>query len=70
MRKRALMQCIADEAMPSSNEPPERAVFFHDKEIEQCSSILGRLMRTSLSTASAGNHSGVPLPDVDLPMIF
>jgi hypothetical protein len=70
MRKRALMKCIADEAKQSTSEPPGRAVFFHDKEIEQCSSILGLLIRTSLSTASAGNRRSVPLPDVDLPMIF
>uniref|UniRef100_A0A1I9YW60 Uncharacterized protein n=1 Tax=Paraburkholderia sprentiae WSM5005 TaxID=754502 RepID=A0A1I9YW60_9BURK len=70
MRKRPLLQCIAGEAKQSSTEPPERAVFFHDKEIEQCSSILGQLMRASLSTASAGNRRGMPLPDVDLPMIF
>jgi hypothetical protein len=64
------MQCIADEAMQSTTEPPERAVFFHDKEIEQCSSILGLLMMTSLSTAPAGHRRAVPLPDIDLPMIF
>ncbi|CAN7720124.1 hypothetical protein [Paraburkholderia hospita] len=63
------MKCIADEATQSTTEPPG-AVFFHDKEIEQCSSILGLLMRTSLSTASAGNRRSVPLPGVDLPMIF
>jgi hypothetical protein len=70
MRKRALTQGIADEAMPSSNEPPERAVFFHDKEIEQCSSILARLVQKSLSRESLGNRDALPLPDVELPMIF
>jgi hypothetical protein len=70
MRKRALMQSLADEAAATSNEPPERAVFFHDKEIEQCSSILGNLVRTSLSTGRSGSQQTVPLPDVDLPMIF
>jgi hypothetical protein len=70
MRKRELMRCIADEAMQVSTEPPERAVFFHDKEIGKCSSILGQLIRTSLATQSAGNRHGVPLPDVGLPMIF
>jgi hypothetical protein len=70
MRKRALVQCIADEARQSTSEPPEWAVFFHDKEIEQCSSILGLMVRTSLSRAPDGNRRGVPLPDIDLPMIF
>jgi hypothetical protein len=70
MRKRALMQSLADEATATSTEPPERAVFFHDKEIELCSSILGNLVRTSLSTGRAGSRQAIPLPDVDLPMIF
>jgi hypothetical protein len=70
MRKRALMQSLAEEAAATSDEPPERAVFLHDKEIEQCSSILAQMVRTSLSTGRAGNQRAIPLPDVDLPMIF
>ncbi len=70
MRKRALMQCIADEATQGSTEPPGRAVFFHDKEIEQCSLILGQLIQKSLHTGRNGNRRVMPLPDVDLPMVF
>ena len=70
MRKRALMQCLAEDATQTVTEPPGRAVFFHDKEIEQCSSILARLVQKSLSRESLGNRDALPLPDVELPMIF
>ena len=70
MRKQDLLKALSAETSQSSNEPPERAVFFHDKEIEQCSSILAQMVKKSLSTESAGNQHAVPLPDVDLPMVF
>jgi hypothetical protein len=70
MRKRALMQCIAVEATQSTTEPPERAVFLYDREVEQCSLILAQLIQKSLSTGRNGNRRAMPLPDVDLPMVF
>jgi hypothetical protein len=70
MRKRDLLKALSDSAVASTSKPPERAVFFLDKEIEKCSSILANLVRVSLSTAPNGNRRAVPLPDVDLPMIF
>ena len=71
MRKRDLLTALSDPDLASThNEPPGRAVFFHDKEIEQCSSILARLVQKSLSRESLGNRDALPLPDVELPMIF
>jgi hypothetical protein len=71
MRKRDLLNALSDpDGALSTSEPPERAVFFHDKEIAECSSILGRLVQKSLSTHGTGNRNALPLPDVDLPMIF
>jgi hypothetical protein len=71
MRERELLKALSnpDNAI-STNEPPGRAFFFHDKEIGECSSILSTLVRSSLSRAPNGNRNALPLPDVDLPMIF
>jgi hypothetical protein len=71
MRKRDLLKALSDPDLALSHQkPPGRVVFFHDKEIEQCSSILARLVQKSLSRESLGNRDALPLPDVDLPMIF
>jgi hypothetical protein len=71
MRKRDLLKALSDpDQALSSNEPPGRAVFFHDKEIAQCSSFLSSLVHKSLSRESTGNRDALPLPNVDLPMIF
>jgi hypothetical protein len=71
MRKRDLLAALSEPDLAvAHNEPPGRAVFFHDKEIAACSSILAHLVQKSLSRESAGNRSALPLPDVDLPMIF
>jgi hypothetical protein len=71
MRERDLLKALSDPDNAASNkEPPGRAVFFHDKEIGECSSILSSLVHTSLSRALNGNRNALPLPDVTLPMIF
>ncbi|MFM0027449.1 hypothetical protein PQR70_14420 [Paraburkholderia madseniana] len=70
MRKRDLLKALSSPAAASTSEPPEKAVFFHDKEIAACSSILDRLVQKSLKQESAGNRHALPLPDIDLPMIF
>ncbi|MDR5762973.1 hypothetical protein [Caballeronia sp. LZ035] len=71
MRKRDLLKALSDPDLAVSHQqPPDRAVFFHDKEIEQCSSIFVRLVQRSLSQESHGNRDAIALPDVNLPMIF
>ena len=73
MRKRDLMQALStpDFNLPSNQEPPERAVFLHSEEMESCCSILGPLMRASLHQSPAGRfRDSLPLPDVELPMVF
>jgi hypothetical protein len=71
MRKRDLLKALSDPDLAISHqEPPERAAFIHDKEIEQCSSILARLVHKSMTRESVGNRDAIALPDVELPMIF
>jgi hypothetical protein len=71
MRKRDLLKALSDPDLAiTTNEPPGRAVFFHDKEIAECSSILSSLVRKSLSQGGNGNRNALALPNVDLPMIF
>jgi hypothetical protein len=71
MRKRDLLTALSNPTgAHSPREPPERAVFFHDKEIAACSSILARLVQKSLTQESVGNRNALPLPDIDLPMVF
>ncbi|MDR5798781.1 MULTISPECIES: hypothetical protein [unclassified Caballeronia] len=71
MRKRDLFKALSGtDAAHNHQKPPERAVFFHDKEIAACSSILARLVQRSLTQESTGNRHALPLPDTDLPMIF
>ncbi|CAM2158365.1 conserved protein of unknown function (plasmid) [Pararobbsia alpina] len=72
MRKEDLLTWLSDMDSPSNQvEPPERAVFLLDKEIEQCSLILNRLMSSSRQAASARTSArAVPLPNIDLPLVF
>ncbi|MFC4524725.1 hypothetical protein [Cupriavidus pinatubonensis] len=53
-------------------EPPERAVFSHSEENQQCCLILGRLFLASIQNGNPhGRHTdSIPLPEVNLPMIF
>jgi hypothetical protein len=72
MRKDTLLKALSDpESGFNQQEPPERAVFLFDEEVRQCSSILQQLIHTSLQArAGHGNRHALPLPDVDLPLIF
>ncbi|SPS02243.1 conserved hypothetical protein [Cupriavidus taiwanensis] len=73
MRKSDLMKALSTGHFASINkEPPERAVFLHSEEIQQCCSILGRLFMSSIRDNDPhGRHTdSIPLPAVDLPMIF
>lgn len=73
MRKSDLMKALSTGQFAAiKQEPPERAVFFHSEETQQCCSILGRLFLISMQSNNPhGRHTdGIPLPDVDLPMVF
>lgn len=72
MRKDALFKALSDpDKAFNQQEPPERVVFFHDDEVTACCSALSGLIRSTLqlSTRHANRHA-LPLPDVDLPLIF
>lgn len=72
MHKATLLKALtgADDAF-GQLEPPERAVFLHDDEVKACCSILDHLIRQSLAApVQTGNRHALPLPDVDLPLIF
>lgn len=72
MRKDTLLRALSDpDNAFIQQEPPERVVFLHDEESKKCSSILECLIQTSLEApARPGNRHALPLPDVDLPLIF
>ncbi|CAG4913827.1 hypothetical protein [Paraburkholderia gardini] len=72
MRKDALLKALSDpDAGFNQTEPPERAVFLFDDEVKACCSILDRLIQGSMSApVEAGNRHALPLPDVDLPLVF
>ncbi|MDC6180049.1 hypothetical protein [Ralstonia solanacearum] len=72
MRKRDLMKALADPASINGTEkPPERAVFLHEQEVESCCSILAKVYQASLKASPAARHvDSIPLPDVELPMVF
>ncbi|BDC45343.1 hypothetical protein LMG24235_06616 [Paraburkholderia sabiae] len=71
MRKQTLLKALADPVNGFNQEPPERAVFLFDDEASQCCSILHSLIDTSLRTRPRpGNRHALPLPDIDLPLVF
>jgi hypothetical protein len=71
MRKDALLEALSDPDVAFNQEPPERAVFFHDDEVAACSSILFQLVNNSLTApVSTGNRRALPLPQIDLPLVF
>ncbi len=72
MRKSTLLKALSDpDSGFNSTEPPERAVFLYDEDVKSCCSILQRLIEASLrAPARHGNRHALPLPDVDLPLIF
>ncbi|VWC46748.1 hypothetical protein BLA23254_07419 [Burkholderia lata] len=72
MRKDALLKALSDpDNAFNQQEPPERVVFLYDEESKKCSSILDYLIQTSLEAPTRpGNRHALPLPDVDLPLIF
>jgi len=72
MRHRDLMKVLAGPADSiTSNEPPERAAFSSDKEMEVCCSILDRLIRNSRPKGQGGCHAEpLPMPNAALPMLF
>ncbi|MFL9876478.1 hypothetical protein [Paraburkholderia megapolitana] len=72
MRKSTLLKALFEpDSAFNSMQPPGRAVFSYDEEIGTCASIVKQLTEASLSAqAGRGNRHAVPLPDVDLPLIF
>ncbi|BFG80913.1 hypothetical protein PTKU46_89470 [Paraburkholderia terrae] len=71
MRKQDLLKALADPANGFKQEPPGRAVFFHDDEVSKCSSILHSLIdRSRRAPVRPGNRQALPLPDIDLPIVF
>ncbi|WP_244116000.1 hypothetical protein [Burkholderia gladioli] len=72
MRKDALLKALSDpDNSFNQQEPPERVVFLYDEESKKCSSILGFLIQKSLEAPPRpGNSHALPLPDVNLPLIF
>lgn len=71
MRKTDLMKALATGQFESTAEPPERAAFLYSDETQECCSILSRLFNRSLQNDPHGRlRNSIPLPDVDLPMIF
>jgi len=72
MRRDALLKALSDPASGfNSEEPPERAVFLYDDEVRQCCSILHSLIERSMKQpAGHGNRHALPLPDIDLPIVF
>ncbi|QGZ67001.1 hypothetical protein [Paraburkholderia acidisoli] len=71
MRKDVLLKLLADPATGFNQEPPGRAVFSYDDEVRQCCSILLSLMERSMSApVRPGNRLGLPLPDIELPIVF
>ncbi len=72
MRKADLLKALLNsEANLKNLEPPERAVFFHDEELHKCCWILDKLVAKSWGEMAANRVAErLPIPNVDLPMIF
>jgi hypothetical protein len=71
MRKDMLLRALREGSLFNAQEPPERAVFLYDDEVRQCCSILHSLIERSMQQpAGHGNRHALPLPDIDLPIVF
>ena len=71
MRKQTLLKALADPANGFNQEPPERAVFLYDDEVRQCCSILHSLIDRSMrAPVRPGNRQALPLPEIELPLVF
>ncbi|MFL9912547.1 hypothetical protein [Paraburkholderia sp. RL17-337-BIB-A] len=71
MRKQTLLKALADPANGFNQEPPGRAVFLYDDEVRQCCSILHSLIDRSMrASVRPGNRQSLPLPNIDLPIVF
>ncbi|WP_244104566.1 hypothetical protein [Burkholderia ambifaria] len=72
MRKDALLKALSDpDGGFNQQKPAERPVFLYNEEMQKCSSILHSLIQVSqLARPRPGNRHALPLPDVDLPLIF
>jgi hypothetical protein len=72
MNRDDLLKWLSDpDSALNQQKPPERAVFHFDKDIESCSSILAQLVATSMRPSRADTtRRAIPLPDIDLPMVF
>ncbi|MBB3262366.1 hypothetical protein F4827_006344 [Paraburkholderia bannensis] len=66
-----MLKLLADPAKGFNQEPPEGAVFLHDDEVAKCSSILHQMIGRSMQApVRPGNRRALPLPDIDLPLMF
>jgi hypothetical protein len=71
MRKDALLKALADPVKSFNQQPPKRAVFSYDDEVRTCCSILHSLIDQSMRAAARpGNRQALPLPEIDLPIVF
>ncbi|WJN72037.1 hypothetical protein OH687_38555 (plasmid) [Burkholderia anthina] len=72
MRKRDLLKALSGpDGGTNKQEPAERPVFLYDEEMRKCSSILHSLIQSSQrARPRAGNRHALPLPDIDLPLVF
>ncbi|CAB3805005.1 hypothetical protein LMG28688_06086 [Paraburkholderia caffeinitolerans] len=72
MRKDTLLKALSDpDSGFNRQEPPERAVFLYDDEMNKCCPLLHTLIARSLTArAKPGNRHALPLPDIDLPLVF
>ena len=72
MHKATLLKALSNpDSAFASQVPPERVVFLHDDEVKKCCSILAPLIQHSLSApVTTGNRHALPLPDIDLPLVF
>ncbi|SDD58356.1 hypothetical protein SAMN05216345_111140 [Cupriavidus sp. YR651] len=72
MRKSDLLEALSTgQFADTTMEPPLGAVFSFSEEVKECCSILDRLFQRTMQGNPDGRlRNSIPLPDVDLPMIF
>lgn len=72
MRSRDLMKALSDpDGAFATGKPPYGAVFIHSEEMKSCCSILSSIHRMSMGNGSTGSlRETIPLPDIDLPLVF